>query len=293
MKKRKSNFIEIFFMEQEEKFSNNPEENLRIENELMRIKLKAQYGDAFQMGTSDGLTPEMENQFLKNILEFEASHEKGNSTTVYNRIGKPVYKLAEELTDEEMKMASEKLLALMKKHNIDLGFCHGPYSGETMYRFITEEFFSKEVPKSGGRMISGFIYEEYYPNHKADIERCGHDFLRQFFTRSLSDQSFELSKEIITAEGQQMDREALLKKLQLYFDAFENFTNDGWTVAGTGFELQPENESGMGFTEGMCKYDALLDNKETLHFEGPYKLYMNFQYGMWQVFYFVLPGFKW
>lgn len=36
--------------EEEEKFSDNPDENLRIENELLRIKLKAQFGDGIHMG---------------------------------------------------------------------------------------------------------------------------------------------------------------------------------------------------------------------------------------------------
>lgn len=95
-------------MEQEEKFSDDPQENLRIENELMRIKLKAQYGDAFQMGTSDELTPEMENQFLKNILAFEDSYQQGDFITVYERIGKPAYKPAEEMNATELKDVANK-----------------------------------------------------------------------------------------------------------------------------------------------------------------------------------------
>ena len=40
-------------MEQEESFSDDPEENLRIENEFLKIKLKAQYGEAFEMETTE------------------------------------------------------------------------------------------------------------------------------------------------------------------------------------------------------------------------------------------------
>ncbi len=36
-------------MKQNERFSEDENENFRIENELLRIKLKAQYGDAFHM----------------------------------------------------------------------------------------------------------------------------------------------------------------------------------------------------------------------------------------------------
>jgi hypothetical protein len=41
----------------EEKFSDDENENLRIENELLRIKLKAEYGDAFQMESNENLPP--------------------------------------------------------------------------------------------------------------------------------------------------------------------------------------------------------------------------------------------
>ena len=97
-------------MEQEEKFSDNAEENLRIENELMKIKLKAQFGEAFQMGMGEDITAEIENQFLKNVLAFEEAHVNAEYTTVYKRIGMPAYKPAEELVKEEMKTAADELL---------------------------------------------------------------------------------------------------------------------------------------------------------------------------------------
>lgn len=280
-------------MEPEEKFSDDPQENLRIENELLKIKLKAQFGEAFQMGTGEGMPPEIENRFLKNVLLFEEAHMNAAYTTVYNRIGKPAYRPAGELTREEMKQAADELLALMNEHQIQLDFCDGPYDDETIYRFITEEFFEHEIEKEAvDGMNTCFIYEEFHPDHKADIEKRAHEFLQGLFTASFNEYSIELSDECITADGQQLTREELLKKMQLYFDAFQGFSNDVWTRPYVEFELK-EDGSGMGFAEGMCKYDAALDNKETLHFEGPFKIYLSLKYGMWQVFYFVVPGFKW
>jgi hypothetical protein len=282
-------------MEHQEKFSDNPEENMRIENELLRIKLKAQFGEAFQMGMGEEeIPPEIENQFLKNVLAFEEAHVHTEYTTVYKRIGMPAYKPVAALTKGEMKTAAAALLSLLQENNINLDFCDGPYDEETVYRFITEEFFDHEVEKEAAKgMSSCFIYEEFHPNHKDDIEKRTHEFLQHFFTASFNEHSIELGDEIITADGQQLTKEQLLKKMQLYFDAYESLANDAWTTPHIQFELKEEEGRGMGFAEGGCKYDAVLDNKETLHFEGPYKIYMGMQYGIWQVFYFVLPGFKW
>jgi hypothetical protein len=281
-------------MEQDEKFSDDPQENLRIENELMKIKLKAQYGDAFQMDSSEALPPDVENQFLKNILAFEESYNKGDFVTVYDRIGKPDYKPVEEMETTELKESVQQLLELLNQHQINLDFSDGPYDDTIVYQFITEELFSQEVEKDPvDGMIMGYIYEEFHPNHKAAIERCTHQFLKEWFTRSFSDNEFILSQDIITADGIQMQRDELLDKLRLFFDAFKNFGDDGCTIDDTSFELQLGNERGMGFAEGMLKYDAEIDNSEIIHFEGPYKLYMQMEYNEWSVFYFVMPGFKW
>jgi hypothetical protein len=281
-------------MEQEEKFSEDPEENLRIENELMKIKLKAQYGDAFQMDNSAELPPAVENQFLKNILAFEESYNKGDFVTVYDRIGKPDYTSVEEMDDAALKEGVKYLLELLQQHQINLDFSDGPYDDATVYRFITEELFNQEVEKDPvDGMIMGYIYEEFHPNHKAAIERCTHQFLKEWFSRSFTDNEFILSQDITTAAGTQMPRTELLEKLQLFFDAFKNFSNDGYTIDETSFELQPENERGLAFAEGMLKYDAEIDNNEVIHFEGPYKLYLQMEYNEWSVFYFVMPGFVW
>lgn len=281
-------------MEEQEKFSDNPEENLRIENELMKIKLKAQYGDAFQMESSEVLPPDVENQFLKNILAFEASYSKGDFVTIYQRIGKPEYKAVNKMTPGELKESVQQLLELLNQHQVNLDFMDGPYDDAIIYQFITEELFNQEVEKDPvDGMVMGYIYEEFHPNHKAEIERGTHQFLKEWFSRSFKENQFVLSQEILTAAGQQMQREELIDKLALFFDAFKNFANDGYNIDNINFELQPENERGMGFAEGMLKYDAEIDNNEIIHFEGPYKLYFQLEYNEWSVFYFVMPGFKW
>ena len=54
----------------EEKFSDDPEENLHLQNEFLKLKMMAESGAYF--GGSGNLPPEIENQFLNNIIEFES-----------------------------------------------------------------------------------------------------------------------------------------------------------------------------------------------------------------------------
>lgn len=280
-------------MEQAESFSDDPQENLRIENEFLKIKLKAQYGEAFKMETTEQLPLEIENQFLRSMMAFEDEYAKADFTTIYERIGRPVYKAVGEIRKFELNAALKELTAILEENNIGLDFLDGPYPDEVIYRFITEELFTEEIEKTRvAGMRTNFIYEEFHPNHKADIIKQTHAFLQSWFNRKFTEYSTELSPNFITADGIQMTREDVIGAMNIFFEAFYNFKDDGYNIDNVNFDLQETGE-GMGFAEGMLKYDAVMDNGEAIRYEGPYKLYMQLEYNWWSIFYFVMPGFKW
>lgn len=280
--------------EDEEKLSDDPEEHMKIENELMRIKLAAQYGDAFHMEGTGEMTVEMENQFLKSIMAFEESIAAGDHITLYERIGKPPYQPVELLQAATLEIALSNLMDLLQQHQVHVDFVDGPYDDATIYRFITEELFNELVDKSPVEgMIHGFIYEEFHPNHKKEIEKIAHRFLYEWFTRGFIENESLLSDMAITAEGVQLPREKLIEKLRLFFDAFHYFADDKYNIMETSVDIEAGEDNGFGFVEGMLKYDAGIDNDELIHFEGPYKIYFQLLQEEWSVFYFVLPGFKW
>ena len=164
-------------MEKDELISDDPQENMRIENDFLKLKLKAQYGDAFFMDSNAALPPEIENQFLKNMIAFEDAHANAEITTVYETIGKPDYRSAEELNAAEIAAALKRITAIMEEHKIALDICDGPYPDETIYKFITEELFAHEIDKTP---IFGdgwnFIYEEFYPNDKVKLKKIPTNF---------------------------------------------------------------------------------------------------------------------
>lgn len=220
-------------------------------------------------------------------------HTKAEYCTVYDRIGRPAYSPAEALTKDEMKMAAEVLQDVMKENLVEISFCDGPYDDEVVYRFITEELFLFEITKKPiAGMVSSFVYEEYHPNHPAEIQQIAHAFFHKWFSRDFSSETL-LAEEIITADGKQLHRDELIEKLSLFFDAFENFSNDAYNIDDTSFKLRPEDKRGFGFAEGRLKYEAALEKGEKLYFEGPYKLYMQMEFDEWSVYYFVMPGFTW
>jgi hypothetical protein len=277
----------------DENFSNDPEEQLRIENELLRIQLKAQFGNNFLVESNGALPPEIENQFLKNVLAFEDHHNGSAYTRIFDKIGKPEVKNYKEMKPGEISLEVERLLTLLQKHGIQLQFSAGPYPAETIYPFITEEFFEEMVEeRSVPGMTDIFLYEEFHPNHQADITNRAHEFIRNWVQRNLNEYSTELSWHCINQEGVQMTREDVINRLKIFFEAFEYFGNDGYNIDEVSFQLQEEGTRGMGFAEGKLKYDAIMENGETIHYEGPYKLYMQLEDNWWCIFNFIMPGFK-
>ncbi len=281
-------------MDQSENFSDDLQENLRIENEILKIKLRAQFGDAFQMENNADMPPEIENQFLKRMMAFEDEYANAEYVTVYERIGKPAIREVNEMSREELHEALNKLTSILVTNDITLDICDGPYEDELIYRFITEELFSIKVEKvSIAGMECHFIYEEFHPNHKADIVKRTHTFLNNWFKRRFTEYCTELSWHCMNTDGEQMTREDIIEKMNIFFEAFSQFSNDGYNIDNVSFELQEEAKRGMGFAEGVLKYDAVMENGEIIHYMGPYKLYLQMEDDWWSIFYFVMPGFKW
>lgn len=289
------NYKFTIMIEEEEKFSDDPTENMKIENEFLKLKMQAQFGNGVFMGGNNGqIPPEIENEFLKQVMQFEENYAKAEYITLYEKIGKPAYKKTAELKLEEIAFELNKLTTYMEEQNILLDINDGPYDDAVIYKFITEELFAQEVEKEalfeGGNCH--FCYEEFHPNDKAEIERNTHEFLQHWFTKEFNEYSTELAYHFITSDGKQIDREAFFKKINMFFDSFITFKNDGYNIDEIKFELY-DNESGMGHAEGALKYDAEMENGEIIQYEGPFKLYMEREDKYWSVMYFVMPGFVW
>lgn len=185
----------------EENFNDDPGQNLRIENEILKLKMQAERGALFG-GNMDDLPPEIEAEFLKNVMSFADSFDKAKQVTIYECIGKTVYKKADELRFEEIKEELAKIIELLHSKNILLEVL-GQYELSLIYKFVTEELFKQQVREVNvpGYMHS-FIYEEFHPNHNIDIARTSQDFLNHWFEKVFDGNSTELADQLVTAEGQ-------------------------------------------------------------------------------------------
>lgn len=277
---------------EDENFSDDPQENLRVENEILKLKMQAERAAVFG-GNMEDLPPEVEAEFLKNVQLFEDSFDKAKLVTIYECIGNPSFKKVDELNPEEVKDQLRRIMEMMHSKNIILDV-QGQYELSVIYKFITEELFLEKIREVNfpGYMHS-FIYEEFYPNHNINIGNTAQAFLNHWFEKGFDENSFELAGQLVTADGKIFSREEVIAKLNNCQNSYPGFSNIKFKGSDTSFEWSEEEKKGMGHAEGMFSYDAVIESSETIHIEGPFKLYMINENGYWQIFYFVFPGFSW
>ena len=278
--------------EGEENFSDDPEQNLRLENEILKLKMQAERGALFG-GNMEGLPPELEAEFLKNVQQFEDSIDKASPITIYECIGQPAYKRAEEMMPDEVEGEITRIIKLMHSKNIILEVL-GQYELSVIYKFITEELFMEKIREvNHPGYLHNFIYEEFHPDHKIDIARSAQEFLNHWFEKGFDENCTELASQLITAEGKIFSKEEVIEKIRNCLNSYQQFINIKFKGTDTTFEWDEKEGKGLGHAEGMFSYDAEIESGETIPINGPFKLYMINETGLWQIFYFVFPGFAW
>jgi hypothetical protein len=145
----------------------NEEERLKAENDFLRMKLMLENGAEFGNIESDkDLPPNIENEFLNYIMEFEKHVENPVYIKVFDKIGQPTYfKPVVQITEDEIEEEWNRLLKHLNGHNINFNVCSPNISVRELYRFVTEELFEHEMSDINmPGVTSNFIYDEFYPD---------------------------------------------------------------------------------------------------------------------------------
>jgi hypothetical protein len=160
-------------------------EKLRLENEIRKIKLSLETGAQFvEDPEMPPIPPELENEFLNYIEQFETMNADSPKISVYDKLGQPEFKKATELSEADIEEALDNLFTLLHEKGIGVDSLYEVDDRE-MYRFITEDLFPYElyVMPTMEDMMSQFTYEEFYPNDDGDIRQNASDFYTSFFNK--------------------------------------------------------------------------------------------------------------
>lgn len=169
----------------EQEFSRlEDQDQLKAENDFMKMKLMLEKGAQFGSANNE-IEPEIENEFLRNVIEFEKQIEQQRSIRVFEKLGKPDQFIpASEIPDEEIEDAWKKLSAFMYEKGISLGVCSPNVTSRELYRFTIEELFQYEMDDVNvPGIIHGFIYDEFHPDLIYDNTRIATEDCIEYILR--------------------------------------------------------------------------------------------------------------
>ena len=267
--------------------------NLRIENEILRIKIKTELGGDYE--SDENLPPELENEFLKNILAFEHRYSKIRMIKIADLLGNPTVKKAAKMDDETVAGLTATLKNCWHKKILLLNL---PNQGTNVLNtvFITEELFEHETDDMEvPGMTKYFNYEEFHPDHEAEITEYAIKFLADWFVRKTDAAKWYMDEQFLQPDGQKFSKEEMIASFKKVFAAYISFEDCGYAMDEVQFELNTkatEVSGGTGFAEGMVKYTAVLESGEKKPFEGPFKFYFSRAFGRWRIYFFYLTGFN-
>jgi hypothetical protein len=154
------------------------DQNLKNENEFLKMKLMLEQGAQFGTIPSDqGLPANIENEFLNYIMAYEKQAVERKMIKVFDRIQRPShFRPVNEIPDNEIENAWSNLDEYLQKFGIKLSVCSPNISTHELYRFTTEELFEEEMNDMNiPGMTTCFTYDEFYPDYKYDNTRYAID----------------------------------------------------------------------------------------------------------------------
>ncbi len=241
-------------------------EKLRIENEVKKIKLSLEHGAYFsESDRTNDLDPRLEAAFHNNIEQFENAYENCKQISVYDFIGKPEFKKAEDVHGKELPAELEKLMNRLNENSINLHtICE--VADRVLYRFITEELLLHEIDdiREEG-MMHNFIYEEFHPNHEYDIREHSTDFMKSFL-----DKESDYYPIFLTKEAQDSN---VLKNFR---DAFTSFSVDHFEINSLSFDEEKASVIFHAIFSGTIEGSAKIQN-----FSGEGKIELIYLYDYW------------
>ncbi|MEO9146296.1 MAG: hypothetical protein ABI237_12150 [Ginsengibacter sp.] len=268
-------------MEQHSEESNR-EENIKTENEFLKMKLMLQQGAKFETRHAQNDFPdEVENEFLNYITAYEKQAAERKTIKVFDRIEQPDhFKPVNEIPDDEINASWEQLVGYLNEYNIDLAVCSPNVNVRELYRFATEELFEYEMNDifiPGG--MTCFTYDEFYPdpiyeNTNIALDDCIKCILeKQFFSwmPMLKKENLRINDRYPLSEKE------YLTVINCFKDAYEDIKLN--EVTNTDYVIEDNNCRVNG------KHDIILVSVlEEINLKGKWFVEFEFDdFGFWEI----------
>ena len=226
------------------------EDELRAENEVLKLKLKLEYG--MEIHEKSSLPPAIENKWLSNMYNFEKQYKEAKRIKVYDHLGRLSFVKVDDLKPREIKAELKRITSLMGKKGIELDCC-ADYDEAVIYRFITKELFEHEMDliEIDG-FVHHFIYEEFHPNHDYDLRNYADEFISLLLRRKMNEFDSHRFGDKVCFNGSAYDKTGILAIIESFQEAHRSFEVDHFQILQVNFDLK----EGHGGVQARIRYSA-------------------------------------
>ena len=254
--------------------SDEDNEALRFENEFLKAKLSAEYGGINSPVNGD-VPPEVENEFLTNIIRFEEAMKHAKEILIYDFIGRPEFIKEQDLSDEQLAFELERVNDLMFSKNIVCDILT-QVEDRLFYKFLTDELFQQTImDKRIPGMITHYIYEDFHPDHEYDTRNRCEEFIAIFFSADFH----------ISIRNCSMERIRNFVDLIEFHDAFEEFRNVEFEI------LDAAAAPTECIRKATISFDAVIEaGTKPIHYSGEATFELEYEYEWWTVISAHFPG---
>jgi hypothetical protein len=265
-------------------------ESLKAENEFLKMKMMLEQGANFGGVSDKDLPPEIENDFLRNVMAFEKQFtEERKTIKLFDKIGKPQhFRPVNEIDDTTIKNAWLELHDYLNEHGIDLDACSPNISDRELYRFTIEELFEHEMDDINlPGWTTNFIYDEFYPDPVYDNSKLvEQNLLGDIFRKDDLFYEVDYDEEEIFFNNKSYQKEKLITKINQFKSLFEEIELTGCTITSC------EVEKKECIVEGVYQAIVKSGNAEMI-FKGNFKVELIFgELGYWNFKKIQIDGFN-
>lgn len=261
-------------------------DDLRLENEIKKIKLALEHGGHFISPIDEDLPPELEREWLDYVQQFEEELAKRKKILVYNLIGRPPYRLVNNIPDAEITEELNKIRDILHHNAITVDtICK--VDDRELYRFITDELFREETNDLHIEgMTTCFIYEEYHPNHDYDIRSRCNEFVNHILDKKKEWAPDYLGlAQIVTTNSRELTNKEVVAKIVQFRDSFSRFIILDFKIASVVINANTAD------AECVIQYTATLeDSIEELKLSGHASFGLSYTSKLWVISKIDLPG---
>ena len=228
------------------------------------MKLMLEYGAQFGGGENSEIPPEIEHQFLLNILAFEQQWEKNKTQTLFEAVKSPSQFLPHvDIPEEKIEQSWNELKEWLDRFNIRIIVSNRKIGPRELYRFTTEELFREkmEFPVST-EFINHFQYEDYHPDPGVENSRLALNCIFFIFNNNPSIPLFKIREnQLRLNEHYPLNNNSFDELIRGFKDRYENLVIKGVQVVCN------ETDKNTSVVKGEYDAEAIMPG-DILDFHG-------------------------